>query len=208
MENLITPKRSLELFSGSKNISEVLKSHSFETWTIDWNAKLNPSICCDIINFNYQDCPDSFSLIWASPDCRCYSRSGKASNWEKEIIKYRQYRYSPKTIEASNALLLLFKTIEIIRHYSPVMWIIENPVGRMRHIPELKNFAPFRYGVNYKDYGFEYSKETDLFSNIYLPLPQKTAKRPGTGVASVNSRYKRSIVPAGLIEEILKSICL
>lgn len=200
-------KSILELFSGSGVVSKVFSSHDYVAWSVDKNQKLSPSICCDILNFDYSLFPGQFDFIWASPDCRYFSRSGASRHWLKETLKYRHYRYTAKTSEAFKALLLLYKTIEIIKYYSPVLWVIENPVGRMRHIPELQRFAPFRYGVNYKDFGFSYSKETDLYSNIYLPFGQSKVIRPGTGVYSVKSRYERSKVPELLVETIFKYVC-
>jgi site-specific DNA-cytosine methylase len=197
---------SLELFSGSKTVSSVFLKKEWDAWSVDKNEKLSPRISCDILNFDYSLFPKKFDFIWASPDCRYFSRSGDSDQWLKEVIKYRCYKYTAKTSETFKALLLVCKTIEIIKHYSPVLWIIENPVGRMRHIPQIQNFAPFRYGVNYKDFGFKYSKETDLFSNIYLPFGQTKVIRPGPGVYSVNSRYERSKVPVLLIEKILSFI--
>jgi site-specific DNA-cytosine methylase len=197
-------KKSLELFSGSKTVSSVLQSFGFDAWSVDKNPKLSPRISCDILNFDYSLFPGQFDFIWASPDCRYFSRSGDPGQWLKEVIKYRQYKYTAKTSEAFKALLLVYKTIEIIQHYSPVLWVIENPVGRMRHISQLQNFAPFRYGINYKDFGFSYSKETDLYSNIYLPFGQEKVIRPGPGVYSINSRYERSRVPGQLVEKILE----
>jgi len=195
---------SLELFSGSKNISTVLMAHKFSTWSVDNNPKLNPSICCDIMDLDYSLLPGQFHFIWASPDCRYFSRIGNSKLWAKKVIKYRQYEYTPLCYDSARALLLLYKTIEIIKHFNPVCWFIENPVGRMRHIPELKNFAPFRYGINYKNFGTHYSKETDIYSNVYLNFGQKKVVIPGSGVLSVNSRYERSKVPALLIESILQ----
>lgn len=197
---------SLELFSGSKTVSTVLSSHGFDARTVDINEKLTPSLCCNILNFNYKDCPGEVELIWASPDCTCFSRTAESGLWKKEIKKYRQYNYTPLTKKSRSALLLLIKTIEIIKHYKPAVWFIENPVGRMRHIPELQLFAPFRYSVNYKDFGFDYSKETDIYTNQYLNFEQKKIIRPGKGLLSINSKYKRSIVPAQLIESILQQI--
>ena len=194
---------SLELFSGTGSVSTELRSQGFDTWTVDINPRFSPSICCNILDFPYNSFPGQFSFIWASPDCRYFSRLQSLKHWRKITLKYRQYRYIPASNESSKALLLVIKTIEIIRHYNPPVWFIENPCGRMRHIPELQQFAPFRYSVNYKDYGFSYSKETDLFTNLYLPLQQSKVIRSGPGVVSVNNRITRSAVPGQLIQHLL-----
>lgn len=190
----------LELFSGSKTVSSVFEQHGIKAWSVDNNPKLNSSICCDIRELNKNDLPEDFHIIWASPDCSTFSRSAKPNIWHKETYKYRQYNYTPISDKSILGLSLLLTTIEIIKFYKPMVWFIENPVGRMRHIKQLKLFAPFRYSVNYKDYGFDYSKETDIYTNQYLPLPQKKVIRPGKGVMSLSSKYERSIVPAQLID--------
>jgi len=198
---------SIELFSGSCTVSSVLSRYGFDTYSVDNNPKLNPRICCDILDLNPGQLPGQCAFLWASPDCRYFSRNGDAALWSKRVIKYRKYEYTPLCYDTAKALLLIYKTIEIIRTVAPSVWFIENPIGRLRHIPELKSFAPFRYSVNYKDWGFDYSKETDIYSNVYLSYPQKKVQRFGRSVVSVNSKYKRSIVPANLIIDILNQ-CL
>ena len=197
---------SLELFSGMHTISNYLTSIGFDSWSVDNNPKLHPRVCCDILNFPYSSMPAHFSFIWASPDCRFFSRNSSLKYWAKTIIKYRQYHYSPISPGSSKAIALLLKTIEIIRYYNPLVWFIENPCGRMRHVKELQLFAPFRYSVNYKDFGFSYSKETDLYTNIYLPIQQFKVIRFGTGVSSINSRQLRSVVPPDLLSYLFAQI--
>lgn len=198
----------LELFSGSKTVSSVFESYGIHAWSVDNNQKLNPSICCDIRELCKNDLPKYFDIIWASPDCSTFSRSASPGLWNKEVLKYRQYNYTPVSEKSYLGLSLLLTTIEIIKFYNPPVWFIENPVGRMRHIKQLKLLAPFRYSVNYKDWGFDYSKETDIYTNQYLPLPQKKVIRLGKGVMSVNSVYERSRVPAMLINFLIKNSVL
>lgn len=200
MQNKLT---LLELFSGSSTVSNISSNLGFDSWSVDFNAKLNPRVCLDIMSFDYSIFPSYFDFIWASPDCRLFSRDCDPSNWHKIINKYRQYTYIPLTPAAVNSLSLLIKTITIIKYYKPLYYIIENPVGRMRHIPQLQQFSPFRYSVNYKDWGFDYSKETDLYTNAYLPFPQKKVIRFGKSVKTINSSYKRALIPPALILYIL-----
>jgi hypothetical protein len=197
-------KNSLELFSGSATVSQVCSLFGFSAWSVDSNSKLNPSICCDILDLTYDQLPFSFDFIWASPDCRYFSRAGDSTNWKKNILKYRQYFYEPLTLGALNSLNLLNTTISIIDYYKPKLWVIENPIGRMRHIPELKKFAPYRYSVNYQDWGHSFAKETDLYTNQLFCFDSKKVQRSGPGVQSVSSRFSRSVVPSLLIKFILE----
>lgn len=196
----------LELFSGSKTVSNFFISKGIPSISVDINSKLSPSICCDILKLSRDMLPGSVDFIWASPDCTCFSRAGLASHWIKLNIGYRRYRYTPVTPEAQTAFALLLKTIEIINWFPDVQFVIENPVGRMRHFSELAALAPYRYSVNYKDWAFSYSKETDLFTNILLPFSSSVPLRPGLGLRSVNSKYSRSMVPVSLIDFISKYI--
>jgi hypothetical protein len=197
-------KYSLELFSGSKIVSSVSSSLGFSSWSVDINPKLKPSICCDLLDFDPCSLNLPFSFIWASPDCRFFSRAGLSYHWQKSTIKYRQYSYSPLSCSAVNSLDLLHKTLDVIEFYSPDLWIIENPIGRLRHIPMLKKFAPYRYSVNYQDWSHPFAKETDLYTNQLFCFSSKKVQRSGLGLSSVNSRFARSVVPAALVKFIIE----
>jgi site-specific DNA-cytosine methylase len=199
-------RTSIEFFSGSKVVSEVLSLYGFTTFTIDSNPLLYPSICCDILDFNTDLVPGQLNFFWASPDCRKFSRDGSWDSWQKETIGYRQYRYTPTDLEAARSYALLAKTISLINFFKPDVWFIENPVGRIQHMEPLQSIGHYRYGINYKDYGFDYSKETYLFTNMLLPLSTKKVIRPGKGVMSLNSKYKRAVVPPALLHFLIQYI--
>lgn len=190
---------SLELFSGSGIVSTILHSKGFNTYTLDINKKLKPKLCCNILDFPYKDLPSTFDFIWASPDCSLFSRANPDKHFHKEIIKYRRYKYTPLTQRAKNSLRLVEKTVEIINHYRPLAYFIENPVGRIRHLQVLLHHIPYRYCVNYKQWGFDYSKETDIFTNVLLPLPTKKIVLPGRGVNDISGTFERSKIPPALI---------
>jgi site-specific DNA-cytosine methylase len=196
-------KYALELFSGSRSVSSVLEAAGYTVISVDWNPHYNPTLCCDILDFPFSLMKFPFSVIWASPDCRKFSREANPEEWTKLVRKYRQYEYVPISREANNALQYLRKTIEIIEHYKPKVYFIENPIGKMRHLPEIKNFVPYRYSVNYKDYGFDYSKETDIYTNQLFALSQKKVIRDGKSVKELNSPSDRAKVPAQLVEFLL-----
>jgi hypothetical protein len=196
-------KVSLELFSGLKSVSQICETNGFITHTLDHNKKLLPSICCDILNFDYTLITGSVDFIWASPDCRYFSRLAKNDQWLKTIKKYRQYHYEPISDNTINAKALLLKTIEIIDFYHPVLWIIENPIGRLRHIEDLCRFAPYRYSINYKDWGFSYSKETDLYTNQLFCFSTKKIQRFNFPGLSSKTSQQRAIVPGQLVQFII-----
>jgi len=67
----------------------------------------------------------------------------------------------------------------------------------------MKKLGHYRYAVNYADFGFPYSKETYLFSNLFLPFSTKKVHSNSPGLLSINSKYQRSKVPPALIQSIL-----
>ena len=198
----------LELFSGSKTVSTQFESAGWKSFSIDNNPKLKPQLCCDILQLSPGMLPGNVSFIWASPDCSKFSRAAAQYHWEKKTVKYRQYEFKPATPEAFISLGLLQKTVDIINSFYPVPFIIENPIGRIHHFSPLKNLGHYRYAVNYADFGFPYSKETYLFSNLFLPFSTKKVKSTLPGLRTINSRYQRSKVPALLIDFIINYLDL
>ena len=196
----------LELFSGRKSVSRVFQNKGWNAWSVDNEPKLNPSICCDILNITPAMLPANISFIWASPPCTTFSRAADPSHWEKKTLKYRRYTYFPKTPEAFISILLLKKTIEILSWYPNVLFIIENLVGKIQHMLPLQQLGHFRYFVNYFDFGMPRSKETYLFSNLWLPFSLKKYRVIAPGLSTIRNVQARSVVPALLIETIYNYI--
>jgi site-specific DNA-cytosine methylase len=191
--------QSIEFFSGSGTVSRVLKFRGFDAFTIDINKKLKPDLCIDILELTKSALPPRADFLWFSPDCTCFSRAAKQSHWIKKELGYRKYFYTPATPEAQVAIKLIEKVAEIISWYPNANYVIENPIGRIQHAAALKSLGHHRYAVNYADYGFNYSKETYLFTNLMLPLSTVKVHSCKPGLRSVKSAYKRSIVPPALV---------
>lgn len=192
-------KNSIELFSGSGQVSAILKSKGFKTLTIDINPKFNPQLCVDILDLTLEDLPGTVDFLWASPDCSKLSRAAAQRHWKKETVSYRSYKYTALTSESKKSIQLIEKTVSLICALNPKVWFIENPVGRLPHLQSMRSLGHYRYCVNYADWGFPYSKETYIFTNQLLPLPTIVQKRFGNGLRSVEGSYKRSLIPAGLL---------
>lgn len=193
----------LELFSGSKAVSGVFEKKGWRSVNVDNNAALSPSICCDILDLQRGQLPERVGFIWASPVCTNFSRAAKQSNWKKTTIAYRRYSYEPLTATAQLSLDMLAKTMEILSWFPGVSFVIENPIGRITHTAAMQRLGHYRYFVNYHDFGFSYSKETYLFSNLWLPFRTKKYKVSAPGLRSVRSTFERSKVPPKLVETIL-----
>lgn len=193
----------IELFSGHKIVSSVFEKHGYNMISIDNNPKLNPAICCDILELDYKTLPGSVDFIWASPPCTTFSRAAPIYHWLKSEVKYRQYNYTPLTEFAGKSLAILKATVNLINFYYPVPFIIENPVGRIHHFTDMKKLGHYRFFVNYASFGHPFSKETYLFTNIQFPFSTKKYKVNAPGLRSIRNVAKRSEIPKGLAEFIV-----
>ena len=194
--------RILELFSGFGHVSKYFKSQGYETLTLDYDKELPSDITQDILEWDYKQYePKHFKIIWASPDCTSWSIACHKHRTQKEGLK-------PKTEKAVIGEKLIHKTLEIIEYFQPDIYIIENPRGRLRHFEPMKKL-PHRTTVYYSNYGFNYVKPTDLWSNVKLWDEKNTT--PTTGElenvrGTANRRNNRSQIPSPLIEKIYQHL--
>jgi len=137
--------KSLELFCGTKSFSKEAKLKGYETTTLDIDKQHNPTICVDILTWDYKQFPKGyFNVIWASPDC---------TSWSIACHKHRTISsMSPKTHIAVLGEKLIHKTLEIIKYFKPKYWFIENPRGRLRHFKPMKELE-YRTTIYYGNYG-------------------------------------------------------
>lgn len=188
----------VELFAGSGHMSEAARAAGFKTVTIDNDPMLNPDICIDVLNLRRSLLPGRVDVIWASVPCTVYSVLSCSKHWESIKIGYRRYTHAPKTEAAMDAIRLLRATIRLIVQLSPTWYFIENPRGVLRHRPEML-FVPYRHEVRYSDYGFEYEKPTDIFTNCHFFKPIKSNRPSGLKqLVDVKTAYERALIPPRL----------
>ena len=123
-------KHSLELCSGYGSFSHVAKTEfGYDTTTIDIDPYFDPTICIDILNWNYRTFePGHFDVIWASPPCTQYSNSKRSG---------------VRNLELADSIVMKCK--EIIQYYKPRLWFIENPfTGLLKHRPLLTGLPSYR----------------------------------------------------------------
>ena len=149
----------LDLFCGDKSVAKICKRYpsTFDVMTLDFDAKFKPDICCDILLWDYKKDLKwkTVDIIIAGPVCTEFSK-----------LKL----YSDKRDLAKGGSLVK-KTLEIIKHYDPKFWIIENPkTSALSDQPYMRGL-PF-YDVTYCMYGFEYKKPTRLWTNITTFKPK------------------------------------
>ena len=201
----------LELFAGSKSIGKQAIKLGIVVFSSDINNFDGIDYVVDILNFDVKKVPFKPDIIWASPPCTSCSVASIGHHWTGG-----KGAYIPKTEGARLGLKLVEKTIEIINHFQPKHWFIENPRGVLRKMEIMKDLK--RKTVTYCQYGDERMKPTDIWTNSELWTPRPMCKNGDpchvaaprgsrTGTQGRSNAYERSKIPDQLCEEILKS-CL
>tara|TARA_S200002703_G_scaffold138709_1_gene129057 strand:+ start:1251 stop:1826 length:576 start_codon:yes stop_codon:yes gene_type:complete len=186
--------RTLELFCGTKSFS---KYFFCDNVSVDIDPKTNPTICVDILEWDYTSLGDlDFNIIWASPPCIEYSTC--------LTTRPRDLEHADKVVK---------RTLEIIEYFNPDYWYLENPyTGLLKTRPIMEN--RYFFIVDYCKYGYNYRKRTAIWTNNLDYKPRPLCKKDcgsvingkhighfGTGGASCNLNSKYS-VPRELIEDI------
>lgn len=201
----------LELFAGSRSVgkqAEKLGMNVFSSDLIEFEGIHYP---VSILDFDVTKVPFQPDIIWASPPCTSFSVASIGHHWTGG-----KGAYIPKTDGARLGLKLVEKTIEIINHFQPTYWFIENPRGVLRKMEIMKGLK--RNTVTYCQYGDERMKPTDIWTNsdVWTPRPMCKNGDPchvaaprgsRTGTQGRSNAYERSKIPDELCQEILKS-CL
>jgi len=194
----------LELFSGTKSISQAFRRKGHATFTVDNNSSLMPDLCIDISRLSISDVPFSPHVIWASPPCTCFSVASIGRHWKRGKMSH----------EAMQSVKLLAKTLEIIMLSRPVLWFIENPRGMMRKLPILD--ALEKNTLSYCQYGETRMKPTDIWTNckIWEPKPickngdschESSPRGSRKGTQSLRNAIERSRIPTQLCKEIVEA---
>jgi len=155
----------LELFKGSGSVSTFFENDSnVEVTSLDILEKYKPTICCDILEFDYKKYPVGyFDIIFASPECKIFS--------------HLQYTQVGRIWKDKNELfdaqkknsIFINKTIEIIEYLKPEYYFIENPrYSRIwLHIENEKYIDKFII-VDYCYFDYCYKKPTKILTNKIL----------------------------------------
>lgn len=194
--------RILDLFCGTKSITNVFAQAGWETTTLDSDIRFNPDICADIMLVEIKE---YFDVVWASPPCTSFSVASIGRHW----------KHNQPSKEAITGNKLLAKTLELINIIRPRYWFIENPRGMMRTLPIMSSLP--RKTVTYCQCGDTRMKPTDIWTNCknWDPIPAckngdnchiKAPRGSRTGTQGLNSVIDRAIIPEKLCREILLSV--
>ena len=206
----------LELFCGTKSISNAFAERGHEVYTVDWEKDFEPTLCADIGQLTVDDvvqlCGGKPDVIWASPDCTSYSVAGighhRRKNFEtRELDPISQYALFCDDVNRN--------VIKLIKELNPKYYFIENPRGGFRNMLFVKDIP--RYTVTYCQYGYPYMKPTDIFTNhpypdfkppckngspCHMPAPRGSQQ----GMTAIRSARERARIPRELCEHIV-DIC-
>lgn len=154
--------KMLELFSGTKTVSNTFEAQGYDVFTIDINPDLLPNLVADIMTINASKILQEFGkpdVIWASPDCRYFSYASGGRN------EFRAANHEPLSEEAENAIELVKHTLLLIEELEPTYWFLENPNhGALKKLKFMKKY-PFET-VAYCAYGMPYQKMTKIWGRF------------------------------------------
>jgi site-specific DNA-cytosine methylase len=159
----------------------------------------------DILNWDYSTInKDHVFGILAAPPCTHFS---KASS-----IHWFNYDVTGKT---ASSLLLIQTTLQIIHHFKPIFWALENPPGRLSKIyPPIAPFKLLRFEP--WEFGDPFFKQTEIYGEFIPHLIKKPVKpiykvTAGKNAPTIMQYYKkkypgqsraayRSITPSGFAQ--------
>ena len=143
--------RILELFSGTGSVGSVFGSMGWEVVSLDIDPKASATIIADIRTWDFTIFPKGhFDVVWASPVCTHYSRARTRARTPRDFVW---------------ADSLVQRALEIIEHFEPRFWFLENPQTGL-----LKS-RPFMSGLPYTDVDYcrycdwGYRKRTRIWNN-------------------------------------------
>lgn len=204
----------LELFCGTKSISNAFKERGHEVFTVDWEKDFEPTLCADIMQLTVGDilhlCNGKPDVIWASPDCTTYSVAGiyhHRRQIEDDLVPVSEYAAFCDAVNRH--------VIELIEAINPKVFFIENPMSAFRKMRFIQGIP--RYTVTYCQYDYPFMKPTDIFTNHPNPKfkppckngsPCHTSAPRGSqqGITALRTKKERARIPKALCEHIV-NIC-
>lgn len=208
--------KMLDLFCGTKSMAKAFERAGWETYTVDWEAKFEPTLCCDVNTLTVEKiielCGGIPDFVHMSPDCTSYSvaaifhhrKQNKDTGELEAATEYAEF------CDKTNAYIIDL----IVNKLKPKYYTIENPRAGMRKMDFVKNLP--RYTTTYCQWGDTRMKPTDIWTN--LPNPNFPCCKNGdkcheaaprgsqTGTQGIKGSRDRSRIPDALCDYIA-SLC-
>lgn len=219
------PLRIADFFSGrhswTKPYGEIdLPSKVF---SIDNNAAYSKTTTMidDFLNLTSMDVIDHLGgypdVIYSSIPCTTFSIASVSTHWIKD-----DGVFIPRSDKCLNGLSLMRHALYLIEELKPRWFIIENPRGVLRHMPEMKSLERrtvwfCKYGPTH---GILRAKPTDLWGRFPKSWNEQPPCRNGnpecnhvraprgskTGTQGLKDNASRSEIPIELTRSIMKAV--
>jgi hypothetical protein len=216
--------RAVEFFAGTKSFSKVAEARGHSAWTTDFEARFGTDLTADIIDIELEDIPEEFhapEMLWASPPCEKFTVMNIGRNWRMTP----DGQHLPRNEGAAHALVILAKTLVLIKELRPKFWFIENPVDKMRSLPMMSeaSLSEFfgepvvRRNITQCQYGRDVMKPTDIWTNCLEWVPRPPCKNGAPcherapagskrGIQGKKGAEVRAIIPPALCEELILTV--
>ena len=208
--------KMLDLFCGTKSMAKAFERAGWETYTVDWEKKFEPTLCCDVNTLTVEKiielCGGVPDFVHMSPDCTSYSvaaifhhrKQNKATGELEAVTEYAEF------CDKTNAYIIDL----IVNKLRPKYYTIENPRAGMRKMSFVKDLP--RYTTTYCQWGDTRMKPTDIWTNIPNPnfpcckngdkCHEAAPRGSQTGTQGIKGAKDRSRIPDALCDYIV-SLC-
>ena len=179
----------LELFKGTGSITKYYEGTDVEVISLDILERFNPTILCDIIEFDYKKYPIGyFDIIWASPECKVYSSMNIMNIGENQKYKSKEDLISKQKEDSK----FINRTIEIIEYLKPKNYFIENPLNSAiwKYIDNEEFKSKFII-VDYCYFGYDYKKPTKILTDKNIDNKRCGCKKHEKVVCWTNKKDRR-----------------
>ena len=206
--------KMLDLFCGTKSMAKAFERAGWETYTVDWEEKFEPTLCCDVNTLTVDKiidlCGGVPDFVHMSPDCTSYSIAAifHHRNKNQETGELEAATEYAEFCDKTNAYIIDL----IVNKLKPKYYTIENPRAGMRKMSFVKDLP--RYTTTYCQWGDTRMKPTDIWTN--LPNPNFPCCKNGdkchesaprgsqTGTQGIKGSKDRSRIPDALCDYIVK----
>ena len=116
--------RILILFKGTGSVDALFERLGWEVVSLDILKKFNPTHQCDIMDFVYTQYPRGyFDIIWASPECKVYSKLQRTN-----VGVGRKYKDKEELerVRKENSKYV-YQVLKMLWYFDPDEYYIENP---------------------------------------------------------------------------------